>query len=109
MARDSTLGLWRWVWRSVCWQGSLAGQATAVLEACDRAVAVTPAADDNLDYAHQSRAIARALTGNLQGAIADLEDTGASSDDDALTGRWISALQQGRNPFTPAVLERMRQ
>ena len=109
VARDSTLGLWRWVWRSVCWQGSLAGQANAVLEACDRAVAVTPAADDNLDYAHQSRAIARALTGNLQGAIADLEDTGASSDDEALTGRWISVLQQGRNPFTPAVLERMRQ
>jgi outer membrane protein assembly factor BamB len=107
-ARDSTLGLWPWVWRVVCWNGAVSGQAAAVLTACDHAVERTPADDANYDAAHLFRAIARAATGNLEGAATDLEATGASADDNSSTGRWIAALRAGRNPFTPAVVETLR-
>ena len=107
-ALDSTLGLWPTMWRMACWDGALAGQASAVLAVCDRAVDRTPADDAGYDSARRSRAIARALSGNLEGAAADLEATGASADDESSAGRWIAALRQGRNPFTPAVLETMR-
>ena len=107
-ALDSTLGLWPTMWRMACWNGALAGQASAVLAVCDRAVDRTPADDAGYDSARRSRAIARALSGNLEGAAADLEATGASADDESSAGHWIAALRQGRNPFTPAVLETMR-
>ena len=108
VARDSSLGLWPSVWRGVCWQGSLAGQAGAVLQVCDRAVDRTPPDDSDYDSALLSRAIARALSGNLAGAATDLETSGASADDNGSWGRWIAALRQGRNPFTPAVLDAMQ-
>src|SRR2546425_457054 len=42
-ALDSTLGLWPTMWRTAGWDGPLAGQASAVLAVCDRAVDRTPA------------------------------------------------------------------
>jgi ankyrin repeat protein len=107
-ALDSTLALWPVVWQVVCWHGALAGQAGAVLAVCDRAVERTPSDDSHYDSAHLSRAIARALTGNLEGAASDLEANGSSASDNGSTGRWIAALHQGRNPFSPAVLEGLR-
>ena len=107
-AVDSTLGLWPAVLRTVCWNGALAGQASAVLAVCDRAVDRTPSDDESYGSAHLSRAVVRALTGNLAGASADLEINGASGDDTDATGRWIAALHEGRNPFSPTVVESMR-
>jgi len=49
------------------------------------------------------------LTGNLDGAAADLEVNEAREDESGSYGRWLATLHQGRNPFTPVVLERMRQ
>ena len=108
LTRDSTLALWPSVWRAVCWHGLLANQAAAVMPLCDRAVDRTPTDDANHDSALLTRAIARALAGNLGGAATDLEANGIAGDDATTTGRWIAALRQGRNPFTPAVLESMR-
>ena len=107
-AVDSTLGLWPAVLRTVCWNGALAGQANAVLAVCDRAVDRTPPDDESYGSAHLSRAVVRALTGSLAAAAADLEINGASADDPNTTGRWIAALHQGRNPFSPTVVESMR-
>jgi len=79
-----------------------------VLAVCDRAVDRTPSDDESYGSAHLSRAVVRALTGNLAGAAADLEINGASGDDTDATGRWIAALHEGRNPFSPTVVESMR-
>ncbi len=105
---DSTLGLWPDVWGTVCWEGALAGQAAAVLAVCDRAVERTPPDDANFGSARVWRAIARALAGNLDGAAADLEGDCGCADDNRSLGGWVAALRQGRNPFSPAVLERLR-
>ncbi len=105
---DSTLGLWPVVWRGVCWHGSLTGPAGTVLPLCDRAIDRTPTDDPDFDEARLARSIARALTGNLAGAATDLEANGSSAEDNSSTGRWLAALHQGHNPFTPAVLEGLR-
>jgi len=107
-ALDSTLGLWPGVLVTVCWNGALAGQANAVLAVCDRAVDRTPADDADYESVRRSRGIVRALTGNFAGAAADLEASDPSADDNSTAGRWIAALHEGRNPFSPAVLEGMR-
>jgi len=107
-ALDSTLGLWPGVLVTVCWNGAFAGQASAVLAVCDRAVDRTPSDDDDYESARSSRGVVRALTGSFEGAATDLEASDLSVDETTTAGRWIAALHQGRNPFSPAVLEGMR-
>jgi len=107
-ALDSTLGLWPRVLVTVCWNGALAGQANAVLAVCDRAVDRTPSDDDDYESVRRSRGVVRALTGNFDGAATDLEASDPSADENSTAGRWIAALHQGRNPFSPAVLDGMR-
>ena len=107
-ALDSTLGIWPGVLVTVCWNGALAGQATAVLAVCDRAVDRTPSDDADYESARRSRGVVRALTGSFEGAAADLEASDPSADENSTAGRWIAALHQGRNPFSPAVLEGLR-
>ena len=55
-------------WNTVCWYGSLDRAAEIVLPACDRAVAL-----DSVGYILDSRGLARALTGDIRGAIADFQ------------------------------------
>ncbi len=107
-ALDSTLGLWPRVLVTVCWNGALAGQANAVFAVCDRAVDRTPSDDADYESVRRSRGVVRALTGNFDGAATDLEASDPSADENSTAGRWIAALHQGRNPFSPAVLEGMR-
>ncbi len=110
-AQDSTLPLWPGAWNAVCWNGALAGQAAAVLTACDKAVQGTPAAAPRFFSVHLSRGIVRALTGDLAGAAADLEACSAcqgSDDEDNDLRVWLDALHDNRNPFTPAVLASLR-
>ena len=75
---------------------------------CDRAVDRTPSDDDDYESAHRARGVVRALTGSFEGAATDLEASDLSADETTTGGRWIAALHQGRNPFSPAVLEGMR-
>ncbi|WP_306558131.1 tetratricopeptide repeat protein [Nostoc sp. 'Peltigera malacea cyanobiont' DB3992] len=56
-------------WNTLCWGGSLQKQAADVLPACDKAVALAPE-DSRI---RDSRGLARALTGDTQGAIEDFE------------------------------------
>jgi len=103
-ARDSTLALWPAAWQTACWHGALSGQAAAVIATCDKAVDRTPAQDDRYASARFARGLARALSGNLEGAAADLELSLDPEEDEGLLPGWIDALRSGRNPFTPAVI-----
>lgn len=95
-------------WNSLCWEASLAGQAKRARPACEAAVA-----PDTTDLAiRDSRGLERALSGDLAGARDDFEyivaNVGAGTFRD-LRSEWLSALRAGQNPFTPAVIEQLRQ
>ena len=85
-------------WNNVCWQGSLRGFAREMMPACEKAVKLEPS---NLDF-KDSRGLARALTGDFQGAIADFQAfLDSTRHPDLIQQRrdWIKALQAGKNPF----------
>ncbi|WP_313934870.1 tetratricopeptide repeat protein [Nostoc sp. FACHB-280] len=91
-------------WNTLCWDGSLRKQAKLVLFACQKAVTLAP--DDG--EIRDSRGLARALTGDTPGAIADFEAFIAktdSKDDKAQRQRWVKELKAGQNPFTDAELK----
>ena len=123
--RDPTLHTSAELWHYLCWRGSLWDKAAAVLHACEQAATLAP--DDS--SVHESRGVARALTGDYNGAIADLEffitryiaDSqlflafGSEQNKAPLMAllakrqSWIEALQAGRNPFDAVMLEELRQ
>jgi len=91
----------------LCWFGSLNGFAKLVMPACNRAVELEP-----LGVFRDSRGVARALAGDLAGAIADFDaivhNPGFSPPVIRLRTEWLNALKQGRNPFTPQQLTSLR-
>ncbi|MHC5859455.1 MAG: ribosome assembly protein 4, partial [Nostoc sp.] len=94
-------------WNTICWDGSLQKQAADVLPACEKAVALAPEDGNNRD----SRGLARALTGDTQGAITDFEAYIAQTqhkDSKAQRQRWVKDLQAGKNPFTEAELKKLQ-
>jgi tetratricopeptide (TPR) repeat protein len=100
---SSWLGVSSGSWNTACWYGSLWGYADQVIDACDRAVELDPNNIEVLD----SRGLARALSGNIEGAIADFS-TFVETTDDAnrryTRQNWIEMLKAGENPFTPEIL-----
>ena len=93
-------------WNSICWSGSLNGKANLVISACEEAVNREPGNGSFRD----SRGLARALTGDSQGAIEDFQAFIAWTGYDEKKSqrqRWITSLQNGENPFTPQELERL--
>ena len=93
--------------------GALWGQVKNVLEACGAAVALAPSDGS----AHDSRGLARALTGDPTGAAEDFaayiawEQQQPAPDTNAITQRqqWIADLKAGRQPFDKATLEQVRE
>lgn len=76
------------------------------MQACENAVQL---AGDNQKI-RVVRGLARAITGNKQGAIEDFEAYIAATD--SKTGKskvrgWIKALRIGKNPFTDKQLQRL--
>jgi hypothetical protein len=100
-------------WEHLCYYGAIWGRAKDVLDFCDRAVALEEGY--SLIEAYDSRAIARALTGDFAGAEEDfefyLENIG---DSDQYAGEkeqrreWLQALREGENPFDEATLALLR-
>ena len=95
----------------ICWNGSLWGLVSEVLPACDRAVALNSANYSILD----SRGVARAIVGDLQGAADDLRaslelagDDRWNEEDKAQRAAWIRALEGGENPFAGDGLAKLR-
>ena len=94
-------------WNTLCRYGSLHGQAAAVMQACEKAVALAPKNGEFRD----SRGIARALTGDKPGAIEDFQAFIKSTNWDKWKKqrqRWIDALKAGKNPFTPEEIEKLK-
>ncbi|MEH2447459.1 MAG: ribosome assembly protein 4, partial [Nostoc sp.] len=92
-------------WNELCRQGSLRKQAADVLPACEQAVALAPDGSTR-----DSRGLARALTGDTQGAITDFEAYIAQPGDKdrkAQRQRWVKDLRAGKNPFTDAELKKL--
>ncbi|MHC4821348.1 MAG: hypothetical protein ACYTDX_06475, partial [Planctomycetota bacterium] len=94
-------------WQSLCWYGLMDGFAEQAAATCDAALA-----EDSLHVARRSnRAILRALTGDLAGAIADLEYAVEFSDDyewKIRRERWRAQLKEGKDPFTEEALAELR-
>lgn len=95
-------------WYRLCWDGSLWNSAADVMFACEQAVALEPLSERT----REARGLARAMTGDYEGATEDLEQSAAcastAEDREQLRG-WIETLRSGRNPFTEDVLRALRQ
>jgi tetratricopeptide (TPR) repeat protein len=101
-------------WNELCWFGSLRGYAHDVMDACEQAVMHDP---ENA-LIRDSRGLARALTGNVDGAIKDFQALIAWADKQPNSerlvvsrerrARWIDDLRKGLNPFTPEELELLK-
>jgi hypothetical protein len=104
---DATLKISAKSWETLCWFGSLWGDARDVMKACEQAVMLAPE-----DYGiRDSRGLARALTGNIDGAIADFQafvDLTPNMEKKSRRQRWIDTLRAGKNPFTPEEIETLR-
>ena len=98
---------------AICWSGTLNGFAKLVMPTCDRAVAIAPRIEVGLSY--DSRGVARAVTGDLAGSIADFEKfiewTGNRTyfeADGQQRREWIEALRTHKVPFDAATLRRLK-
>ena len=94
-------------WDTLCKQGSLNESAQEVMFACEKAVTLAPSDGTIRD----SRGLARALTGDYKGAIADFEAYIAQIDNKEIKGQrqgWVKALRASKNPFTQEVLNKLR-
>jgi tetratricopeptide (TPR) repeat protein len=110
-ASDPNLEIAAASWNALCWFGSLGGFATDVMAACERAVALEP------DHGgiHDSRGVARALTGDYLGAINDFQQflewgPKNSAPEEQIRQRqdWIRMLQANQNPFSEELLKLLR-
>jgi WD40 repeat protein len=95
---------------NVCWSGSLDQFARLVLPACDQAVAIDPY---NGRY-RDSRGLARALTGNRRGAIADFKFYVDWATEEQINKSLIKERQTffqkltaGQNPFDAKTLQKL--
>jgi acetyl esterase/lipase len=95
-------------WDTLCWHGGIWEQASPVMPACERAVALLPMEP----WIYDSRGLVRAITGDIRGATSDfqfvLDRIPPGSPERDERQRWLDELSAGRNPFTPDVLERLR-
>jgi hypothetical protein len=101
------VGFWMQTWNKVCWRASLNGFARRAQAACEAAVAP----DTTHLSARDSRGLARALSGDIKGAIADfayvVEHSGAGVFLDKRAA-WLEALRAGNNPFTQQLLDELK-
>ena len=106
--KPESAGEWAISCNRVCWRGSLYGYAAEVPKICELAVTLDPKNESYRD----SRGLARALTGNLKGAIEDFQYYVDRADDEKRKEQrqaWIKDLLAGRNPFTAEELKKLRE
>lgn len=101
-------------WNRICWRGALDGVAAQVLESCDLAIAT--AKETERPLWQDSRGLARALAGDVAGAVADFtafvewsEATGAQLIAAKRRRGWIAALEAGERPFDEKTLDILRE
>ncbi|MEA5497788.1 WD40 repeat domain-containing protein [Limnoraphis robusta] len=104
---DSNIEITASDWNELCWEGSVNKQAEKVMFACENAVQLAP----KNGWIYNSRGLARALTGNVDGAIEDFEmfvQSAGNEEEKAQRKGWIESLKKGENPFTDEVLKGLR-
>jgi len=92
-------------WNRRAWYVTLGGNAVNGLEASEKAVRL---GGKYVPHYQDTRGLARALTGDTQGAIQDFEAFIASDQlatQKAQRQEWVNALRKGQKPFTPELLE----
>ncbi|MDY6785730.1 MAG: pentapeptide repeat-containing protein [Cyanobacteriota bacterium] len=96
-------------WNELCWCGSLHNRAADVLFAGEKAVELEP---NNGSY-RKTRGLAKALMGDIAGAIEDFQatlDSGIFGEEEQQQRqRWLETLRAGNNPFTPEELAALRE
>jgi len=100
---DATWKIPQKSWQRLCESGVLYGEAKTVISACDTAVALAP----GYLRVRVVRGVARALTGDTPGAIADFQasiEVAHSAEDKKWLQGLIDMLKKGENPFTEEVL-----
>jgi WD40 repeat protein len=107
---DPTLKIGAAAWNYLCYQGSIYGQASDVMFACEKAVKLA-AAGEKGNY-QESRGLAKALSGDKQGAIADfqayIDDRQSDPAYKDQHKKWIAAIEKGEDPFTAQVLQQIK-
>ncbi|WP_199245264.1 hypothetical protein [[Phormidium] sp. ETS-05] len=102
----STVEISAQTWNEICWFGSLGGEAAAVMPACQQAVTLNP----QNAMLRISLGVAKALTGDKEGAIQDFQayiELSNNQEVNQLLQRYIDALRAGENPFTEAEIKRL--
>jgi len=98
---------------NLCWYLAITNQPDQALPYCDEAAAIFPSAPI-LD----SRAVVYGMLGRTEDAIKEFEQVLLLTQDDpfglytemnAERQQWITLLQNGQSPFTPELLEQLRQ
>jgi tetratricopeptide (TPR) repeat protein len=97
-----------WAHSHRCFYNALLADAAPVMDSCDRQLQLSP---DEMDVALDRRGIARGLTGDRSGAIADFEAALPLMDPDGAEGwripvreQWLRSLHAGDDPFTAEAL-----
>jgi WD40 repeat protein len=88
-------------WNDLCWEASLRRQAAEVMDACEHAVKEAQHLQPGSWNSRDSRGVARALTGNMQGAIEDFQFYVNHAQDKQLKEQrqqWIDDLGKGKKP-----------
>ncbi|MCP4376147.1 MAG: CHAT domain-containing protein [bacterium] len=118
---DPTLKISAQSWGMLCFYGSLWGYGAEVIDACERGFALNPEDEDTQVGIRLGRGIARAQIGNYDEALEDLQAVipFIESYEEGKGGEFlqklftfisggIKTLQAGENPFTPELLEKLR-
>jgi WD40 repeat protein len=95
------------LWNRLAWLGTVWGKSSDFLYACDQAIALAPSMPELRD----TRGVARALSGNIAGAIEDLEvfvNSDKAGELKSRRQRWIQVLRKGENPFSREEIEYLR-
>ncbi len=89
---------------NLCWVGTLSIDPPDVIDVCDKAVEL--AEESEMGLMQDSRGVARVLTGDYDGAIADFQAyiewlKASNRYEPGAQGReaWIEMLEQGQNPL----------
>jgi WD40 repeat protein len=97
-------------WHDLCYSGSIYRRASDVMFACENAVKLATA-EQKGNY-RESRGLAKALSGDKAGAIADfqayIDDPKSIPIYKSQHQQWIEAMKKGENPFTEEVLPQVK-
>ena len=109
---DPDLEISPYSWNDLCWDGSLYGYAADVVFACEKALEI----DGKNGFFYDSSGLARALTGDYEGAIEDFESAlkwvkkGSRNKEWFLKRKkWIGELKYNRDPFNEATLKTLQE